>query len=203
MSTGALVLAALAALSSDSEPPGQPRLLVLDFGVSDGIDGALVDVATDTYISTLKEIDRFDLATSSDVRMMLNTEEQKQLVGCDDDSCMAEVAGALGAQYLSRGRLSLLDEEIILTLELFDTGAASLENQLTAALPADVSTVDDKVRAMTFSLLRVKPPEAWYENEWLWVGAGAAVLGAGVAIYFATRGDDGGEPNLGRFVLDG
>jgi hypothetical protein len=199
----ALLTAVLGAADSETAAE-RSRLLVLDFTASEGVNADITDVASDTYISTLKEIDRFDLATSSDVRMMIGAEQQRQLIGCDDESCMAEIAGALGAEFLSRGRLSLLDEEIILTLELFDSGAASLENQLTEALPADLSQLDDQVRAMTYKLLQVEDPKAWYERKWLWIAAGAVVVGGVVTAIVLTRGDDGDTaPNLGRQIIDG
>ena len=50
----------------------------------------------------------FRVVSAEMVRNLLSLERQKQLLGCTDESseCLAELAGALGAQYLLGGRLS-------------------------------------------------------------------------------------------------
>jgi len=180
------------------------RLLVLDFDVGDGIDSGISAVANDTFITTLNQLQRFEVATSADLRTMLNTDSERQILDCNDESCMVEVAGALGARYLSRGRLSLLDEDVVLTLQLFDTDKASLDNQLTSTLPEGGDALAPAVERMTYSLLRIErvEPPSWYENPWVWVGVGVVLAGATTAFVLTGGGDDD-VPNLGRFTIDG
>jgi hypothetical protein len=57
------------------------------------------------------EIDRsglFTVTTTDQVKALLTLERQRQLLGCNDDSCTSNVAGALGVDYLVNGRLSRL-----------------------------------------------------------------------------------------------
>ncbi len=189
-----------------AEEPKRERLLVLDFQATEGVEAAMVNIAHDRFIATVSGINRFELATSNDLRMMLQTEQQRQLLECADDSCMAEIAGALGARYLSRGRLSLLDKDVVLTLQLFDSESVSLDNQVTSALPAGTDALGSKVEDMTYSLLRVDrtvEEDRWYENTWLWVGVGVVVAGGVTAAILASGGGDDAAPNLGRFTFDG
>src|SRR5688572_26014147 len=44
-----------------------------------------------------------------DLRALLEQESKKQLLGCTDDQCMSEIAGALGADRLISGRISKID----------------------------------------------------------------------------------------------
>lgn len=199
------VVVALCCVPSLARAQGdeRPRLLVLDFQATEGVEEALINITHDRFIATLKAVDRYDLATSDDLRMMLQTEKERQLLSCADDSCLAEIAGAMGARYLSRGRLSLLDDDVVLTLQLFDSQTVSLDNQVTSELPRATNRLGARVEGMTYSLLRIEPEgKKWYERTWLWVGVGVVVAGTVTAVVLASGGEDA-APNLGRFTFDG
>lgn len=55
---------------------------------------------------------------------MLTVEQQRQLVGCSENSCMSELAGALGAEHLVSGLIGKLGSTFVLTLKLIDTRTA-------------------------------------------------------------------------------
>jgi hypothetical protein len=57
------------------------------------------------------ELDRlgvFKVITSDAIRAMLAFEKQRQMLGCTDADCLAEVGGALGVDYLVSGKVSRL-----------------------------------------------------------------------------------------------
>ena len=69
----------------------------------------------------------FDVISSADVRRALELEANKQVAGCSTDatSCLAEVAGAMGARYVVFGSVSTLGSQLMLSLNLFDSTVAS------------------------------------------------------------------------------
>jgi hypothetical protein len=54
----------------------------------------------------LQEVDRvglFRTISMEEIKRMLEHEQQKIMMGCDDTSCLAEVGGALGVELLLAG----------------------------------------------------------------------------------------------------
>ncbi len=97
----ALVLAAGAAGAEET----QPRLGVFDFqanGVSREAASALTGVAA----NELQRLGVFKVVTSEMIRELLSLERQKQLVGCQGESCASEIASTIGMDFLVTGKVS-------------------------------------------------------------------------------------------------
>jgi len=64
--------------------------------------------------------------TFEEFRTLADVEAQRTITGCDEGSasCLAEVAGALGARYVVSGTLGTLGAEVVLQLTLLDTRTA-------------------------------------------------------------------------------
>jgi hypothetical protein len=87
---------------------------------TDGVDagvGAQVSarIAEMTRLKTGAEVLSADQITT-----LLDHERDKQLVGCEQDSCLAEVADALGADVIVAARLSRIDGGYALTITALD-----------------------------------------------------------------------------------
>ena len=109
----------------------KPRVLFLD------LTAALVKpeeakILTDMVSAELGQYDEYEAITSTDLRQMAALEAEKQSVGCSDSSCLAELAGAMGARYVIFGSVGKLGEKFILTLNLFD----SVEAKAVCVIPA-------------------------------------------------------------------
>ena len=110
-----VLLLAASGLAGPSSAAGQahgsdtrPRLAVLDLGAS----GTNTSVAAALAAVVANELDRlgaFKVVTSETIRAVLALEQQKQMLGCTADaSCLAEIGGALGVDYLVSGRVTAL-----------------------------------------------------------------------------------------------
>ena len=101
----ALLLAALLPLRAAAAPPPRPRVAVLDFSA----DGVPPELARGVAGSTAAELDRigaFQVMTTDAVRSLLAFEKQRQMLGCTDPGCYADVGASLGAEWLVTGRVS-------------------------------------------------------------------------------------------------
>lgn len=105
MRTLALValLAATPALAADQKP----KLAVLDLQAN-GASKELASAAGGAVASELDRLGAFKVITSEAIREMLAFEKQRQMLGCADSGCLAEVGGALGVDYLVSGKVSRL-----------------------------------------------------------------------------------------------
>jgi hypothetical protein len=70
-----------------------------------------------------------------EVRAMLDLEAQKQMLGCGEEkSCLAEIAGAVGADVLIVGGLVDVGGETVLSLKRIDQKSAAVAQQVSVRL---------------------------------------------------------------------
>lgn len=220
-----MLLFALALASQLAEAPtstengvGTIKLLVMDLAGEDGVDPGTLNTLTGIISAELADYRAIDVMANSDVRRMLELEGQKQSVGCGDASCLAEIAGAMGARLVVFGSAGKLGETLVVHLNLYDSvkaqsvGRQFVEATNLAALPV---LLRPKLRAL---LTRV------YEEEGLvlppptpttvptndpsgppivgmltaGLGAGVGVIG-GVFLYFGAGPWFGYQTNLTKF----
>ncbi len=113
--------------------PQRAKLLVLD---TKGSDLSQDQIAALSAIAATRA-DKFgqvDVAAESDVRALLQVAEQKQQFGCDDDSCLSQLAGALGARYVLATRAGKLGNTFVVSVQLYDAelGAAAARDTVEA-----------------------------------------------------------------------
>ena len=85
------------------------------------VSATLTELAT---VSAARQ-ERVEVLSTRDIERMVALESQKELVGCDSSTdCLAEVAGALGARLVVFGELGALDDQLLLTLNLYDANEA-------------------------------------------------------------------------------
>ena len=89
------------------------------------VDPQVAKIVTGMIGAELAQYEDYDLITGEDLRQMVALEAEKQSVGCSDDSsCLAELAGAMGARYVVFGEVGKLDNIIVVNLNLFDSQEA-------------------------------------------------------------------------------
>jgi len=149
-----LLLAAICAVQLASAPPADARtpLLVLELQAEPGIEASVARTVTALVSSELSRYRDLNVIADADVKRMLELEGQRQQVGCGDASCLAELAGALGARLVVFGSIGRLGEKTIVTLNLFD----SLRNESVGRQfveVANVGAVSSQVPGRTRALL--------------------------------------------------
>jgi hypothetical protein len=96
--------------------------------VLDPVDNGAGDPPARTVSSLvgveLARIDAFDVMTGADVSQLLALEEERQKLGCQTSSCLAEIAGAMGAELVVFGDIAVLGGVAVVNLSLFDSEAA-------------------------------------------------------------------------------
>lgn len=203
-----VVVSAALAASEPATPPESPtaraqalRVAVYDFELS-GVEPRMGRVVTDSVVAELRKLQHTSVIGMDEVRAMLDLEAQKQLVGCEaDESCLAEIADALGVDVLIIGTLARLEDQSIFGLRRIDQRRAQVvgtvnqrlvpangEEFLAAVGPAvaevfpDVPLRPGKTRGVDPEMaLRLNPPPL---PPWLcWSGLGtSSVLAVGALV---------------------
>lgn len=107
-----------------------------------GIDERVLDVLTDSVVKELRKLERVTVVGMDEIRAMLDLEAQKQVLGCTDVSCVAEIAEALGVDEVVIGNVAVVGETISFGLKRIDQKNATTIGQHASRLdstdPADV-----------------------------------------------------------------
>jgi hypothetical protein len=118
--TLAPVLVALL-LSANSAPR---KVAVMDLE-SAGVDPALAQAASLLLPTEIRgRLPGVQVISSAEIRSMLGLEKSKQALGCEDDSCMAEIGGALGVDELISGKIGKVGRTIVIELRRNDVRAS-------------------------------------------------------------------------------
>lgn len=124
----ALVLA-LATPSADPAPAAPPsgarKILVLPVS-NVGADAEIAKTITSLLTVSLSHRPDLEVLSVDDARALVDAEASKQLLGgaCSDTSCLAELAGAMGADLVAYGEVAQLEKTLVITLNVFDGKAA-------------------------------------------------------------------------------
>jgi len=190
-----LSIASSVAVAADDAD--RPRLLVLEPS-SEVVNKPTLSTIASLMLVELSKQPGLDVISASDVKRLAELEGEKQSMGCVDSSCLAELAGAMGARYVVFGDVGQLGSLIILNLNLFDSSKATAVNrttvqsngvedlpsklaaglrELTAPLNGAATAAATPPPAVTAPQAKGEPPSA--ALTWGLVGGGVAVMLAG------------------------
>ena len=120
-----MVTLVLAAVLVASSPNHRLKVAVLDLVPVTGSEAADAKLLTAVMVSETSKAGDFDVISSADIQGILSLERQRQLLGCSEgSSCLAEIGGALGVDYVINGQLGKLGNRYRLDLRLLDATRA-------------------------------------------------------------------------------
>jgi len=140
-----VLLAALLAAAPGPAPSGKPKLMVMELTPAGGVDKEVAGALTEAITNELASRGFFTVVSSKDIRTLLGLERQKQLLGCSEgSSCLAELAGAIGAKFVLSGSIAQLGDVFQLTLQTLDSEKAQPVGRSTR-LAKDLSTLREQL----------------------------------------------------------
>ncbi len=107
----------------------KPGVAVLNLQGPESLSG-LLPVLTEILTAELDALGRFRVVAGSDVRTMLGFEKDKDLVGCDDASCLAEIGGALGVDRIVAGQIGKVGATYVVNIKLINIRKAETEMRI-------------------------------------------------------------------------
>lgn len=176
----------------------KPKVLVLDFR-DDGVGPNVVRVIHDTLVSHVSKDHRVDVISSEDVRQALAREaERREITDCSDESCLAEIAEALGAQLTLYGTAGRLGELVIVNVNLYDARAArsvgreTIEVGALEQLPDPLRVAGDRLIAKLGLAGAKQTAHAFTPGPIFWTGVGVGAVGLmggalGAAVWLVNR----------------
>lgn len=178
-----LLVSGLAAAAT----PDRPRLVILELASSRDVEPAVAKALTEALSAAAGRTGLFQVTSQVEVANLLGLERQRQLLGCAESSssCAAELAGALGAQFLMSGSVTKLGQDAFqLSLQLQDTTRATTLGR-TSRIAADLPSLRALVPLAFAEASGTPPPPSPSKAlpTTLLVTGGAGVLaGAGLLL---------------------
>lgn len=104
----------------------KPKLVVLDLSPGAGVDASVTGPLTEALTAEVGRRGFFEVISQRDMSTLMGVERQKQLMGCSEEStsCLAELSGAMGAQFVLSGTVAKLGDAFQMTLSTLDTRKA-------------------------------------------------------------------------------
>jgi hypothetical protein len=95
------------------------RVMLLDTPPDPAFSNHVIDTINQFIAGALTD-QGLEVITSHDITAALGVERQKQLLGCAESSCLAELGGAMGVDYIVYATIGVLDANTGVTLSLVD-----------------------------------------------------------------------------------
>ena len=118
----AVLLSALIA-AAPAEKTEKSKLAITALTAAGEVDPKIAQSITELVAAEVSARGFFDPISSAEIATMLGAERQRELNGCNEGegSCLAELAGALGAGFVMTGSLAKVGGVFQLNLQVIDT----------------------------------------------------------------------------------
>ena len=135
------------------ELAGGSSAAVLDLAGHDVSEGLPANL-TQLLSLELKKFEGLSVISRDEIQAMLRYESEKQVVQCKEDtSCLVEIGGALGVDYLVSGSVGRLGDAYVLTLKLMDIGEARVVNRVSETFTGAEANLPQALRFASWHLV--------------------------------------------------
>lgn len=130
------------------------KLVVLQLEPRGGVEPQTVALFTDALVGELRRGPGLTVMTAADVAAVLGHERQRQLLGCSDASCLAELGGALGADRIVHGSVGRVGGSLVVNLTSLDPKTGQAVGSVSQRLKGGGDEAFlDALPALTYELL--------------------------------------------------
>jgi len=111
-----------------------PTLIVFDIVNEKGVEKNEAAIFTEIALDRITKLKKYTVVGQRDLEKMFAWEQNKQLKGCSDTSCLIQIAGAMGASYYVEGSIGVFGDKYIATLKLIDASDVKVIERQTAMI---------------------------------------------------------------------
>jgi len=134
------------------------KVAVMPVSPGEGVPGKTAEALTESVSAEVRRRSGGQVITQREITTLLSLEQQKAMLGCQNDACFAEIGGALGVERVVSGDLSRLGESWLFHLKLLDPGKALVLATSDRRLRG--GTIDDVLDALPAMVAELFPPPA-------------------------------------------
>lgn len=120
----------------------KPKMVVLAIKPVDESTKGVAASLTEALTTDVAGTGRFEVMNEGEMTAVLGFEQKKQLLGCSDGACLAELGGALGCDYLLVGTMGRFGSAFRLDLGIVEVRKSRSTVRLGANVPSAEALVD-------------------------------------------------------------
>lgn len=131
------------------------KVAVMPVAAGEGVSEKTAAAVTEAVAAEVRRVPDVQAVTQREIASLLSLEQQKSLLGCQSDACIAEIGGALGVDRLVVGDLAVLGQSWLFHLKLLDVKKARVVAQADRRLKG--GSVDDLLDALPSAVAEILP----------------------------------------------
>ena len=105
--------------------PRRVKVAMMPLAALGGVSPETAQLLGDALAGELRRRPGVSVLTRSDVAALLGAERTRQMLGCTDSGCIAELGGALGADRIVHGSIGRVGESLVVNLSALDPRRAA------------------------------------------------------------------------------
>jgi TolB-like protein len=109
-----------AALPGQAMAGSSVSVAVMEFASKGGVTQKQMDALGDMLANEIRSMGDYHVIGKSDISTALDIEQRKTMMGCNENSCIAEVGGALGVRWVTVGNVSKFGDAYLLNIKILD-----------------------------------------------------------------------------------
>jgi len=128
LTAGLALLAVGVALGVAGRAQAKSGIAVLDIQGT-GVDPNLLPTLTEILTVEVDKVGLYKVIAGRDIQAMLGFEKQKDILGCTDAACLAEIGGALGVDRLLVSQIGKVGNTYVVNIKLINIRLADTEGR--------------------------------------------------------------------------
>ncbi|MBI5527114.1 MAG: hypothetical protein HY897_12335 [Deltaproteobacteria bacterium] len=125
--------------------PERPNMLVFDIVPEKGVNRNESNLLTELVIDRVSKIGKYTVIGQKDLEKMLFWEQNKQLQGCTDTSCMVKIANSMAAEQYIEGSIGVMGDNYIISMKLVDARNVSVLQRSTFKVVRNENAIVESV----------------------------------------------------------
>ena len=122
------------------------------------LDESMSELLTEIITAEIAQMGHYTVISQSDINAMLGFDRQKELMGCNDVACTAELGGALGVDAILAGNVGVLGTTYVLSLKLINTQDATVLARGYDKVKGEPDELLDIIKNIVREMLQQKSP---------------------------------------------
>lgn len=139
------VVLTLAVLVSSTARADSSSVAVLDIQGT-GIEASFLPTLTEVLTVEIDNLGKYKVIAGRDVQAMIGFEKQKDVLGCTDASCLAEIGGALGVDRIVASHIGKVGSTYVVNIKLINIRKADTEGRVYETVQGEVDALLATIR---------------------------------------------------------
>ncbi len=118
-----------------------------------GVELSLLPTLTEVLTVEVDNLGMYKVVSGRDVEAMLGFEKQKDIIGCTDAACLAEIGGALGVDRIVASHIGKVGDTFVVNIKLINIRMADTEARVYETVEGKVDKLISTIRKSVIKLL--------------------------------------------------